>query len=106
MYFSRIPITICCLLTMTTARSHAADPSPVTAWRQAHEAEILRDFAELLALPNVASDAENIRRNAEFIRGQLERRGARTEPRATCTRATTATGPPTRPTGWRGCWRR
>ena len=56
-----------------------AEPSPVTAYRQAHEAAILRDFAELLRLPNVAGDTENIRRNAEHIRGQLEKRGARAE---------------------------
>ena len=57
----------------------AGEPSPVTAYRQAHEAEILRDFAELLSIPNVASDTENIRRNAEHIRRELEKRGARAE---------------------------
>ncbi len=56
-----------------------ADPSPVTAYRQANEAEILRDFAELLRLPNVAGDTENIRRNAEYIQRQLEARGADAE---------------------------
>lgn len=37
------------------------------AWREAHGAEILQGFAELLALPNDAKDAPNIRRNAEYI---------------------------------------
>src|SRR5690349_22197816 len=34
------------------------------AWRQAHEREILAEFATLLAIPNVASDSANIERNA------------------------------------------
>ncbi|MCP3963192.1 MAG: M20/M25/M40 family metallo-hydrolase [bacterium] len=57
--------------------STGAETNAVTTYRQAHEAAILRGFAELLSMPNVASDTENIRRNAEYIRGQLEQRGAR-----------------------------
>jgi acetylornithine deacetylase/succinyl-diaminopimelate desuccinylase-like protein len=49
----------------------------VRAWRGQHEQAIVREFAELLAIPNVASDAANIRRNAEHIARLLERRGAR-----------------------------
>ncbi len=56
-----------------------AEPSPVTAFRRAHEAEILRDFAALLRLPNVASDSVGIRRNADHIRSQLEKRGVAAE---------------------------
>lgn len=44
-------------------------------YRQAHAAAILRDFASLLAIPNVARDSENIRRNAERIRDDLAARG-------------------------------
>jgi acetylornithine deacetylase/succinyl-diaminopimelate desuccinylase-like protein len=40
-----------------------------------NEPAILREFAELLSLPNVASDTPNIRRNAEHIQKMLERRG-------------------------------
>ncbi len=36
---------------------------------------MLREFIELLGIPNVASDAANIRRNAEHIVGMLQRRG-------------------------------
>ncbi len=67
------------ILLAMTATSLPAEPSPVTAWRQAHEAEILRDFAQLLSIPNVSSDLENVGRNAEYIRGQLEKRGVRAE---------------------------
>jgi acetylornithine deacetylase/succinyl-diaminopimelate desuccinylase-like protein len=56
-----------------------ADPSiaadQARAWRQAHEQEIVDDFAKLLAMPNVASDTINIRRNAEYIGGLLSPRG-------------------------------
>jgi acetylornithine deacetylase/succinyl-diaminopimelate desuccinylase-like protein len=44
-------------------------------WRQAHEQRIVDGFAELLSIPNVASDAANIRRNAEHIAGLLRPRG-------------------------------
>ncbi|HSR70099.1 MAG TPA: M20/M25/M40 family metallo-hydrolase [Acidobacteriota bacterium] len=47
----------------------------VRLYRQAHEVEILQDFRELLSIPNVAFDAPNIRRNAEWIRDALARRG-------------------------------
>ncbi|HEX6739772.1 MAG TPA: M20/M25/M40 family metallo-hydrolase, partial [Vicinamibacteria bacterium] len=49
----------------------------VRAYRRAHEAAILQEFRELLALPNLASDAAGIRRNAEHIVAALERRGVR-----------------------------
>src|SRR5262245_42569625 len=41
----------------------------------ANQVAVLREFAELLAIPNVASDAPNIRRNAEHIARLLEKRG-------------------------------
>ncbi|MGH8496817.1 MAG: M20/M25/M40 family metallo-hydrolase [Gammaproteobacteria bacterium] len=40
-----------------------------------HQREILREFIELLAIPNVASDTANIGRNARHIVGMLEDRG-------------------------------
>ena len=39
----------------------------VRSWRAAHETEILREFTQLLAIPNLASDTPNIRRNADAI---------------------------------------
>lgn len=47
-------------------------------WRTAHEAPVLRELATLLAVPNVASDSVNIRRNAALLRAMLERRGLST----------------------------
>ncbi len=79
MYPHRLLFPICVLLAMTPTDLSAGEPPAVKAHRQAHEAEILHDFAELLRIPNVAGDAENIRRNAEYLKYQLERRGARAE---------------------------
>ena len=48
------------------------------AYREAHEVEILHDFAELLSYPNRAF-TEDIVRAAEYIRGQLEEVGIEAE---------------------------
>jgi acetylornithine deacetylase/succinyl-diaminopimelate desuccinylase-like protein len=44
-------------------------------FREANESRILDDYAELLALPNVASDSVGIWRNAHYIRDALAARG-------------------------------
>ncbi len=44
-------------------------------WRAVHGAEIVRDFAGLLAIPNETRDAANIRRNAEHISALFQARG-------------------------------
>jgi len=46
----------------------------VRDYRRAHEHEILEEFMKLLAIPNVASDRENIRRNASVIMEMMQRR--------------------------------
>ena len=51
----------------------------VRAWRAQHEREILQEFSDLLAIPNLASDAPNIKRNAAMIRAMLEKRGLTTQ---------------------------
>src|SRR2546426_10873438 len=51
-----------------------AQPS-IRNYRRAHERQILDEFTRLLAIPNVASDRGNIRRNAEVIREMMQRRG-------------------------------
>ena len=73
---------ICLLITsLLAASAHlmAAQATKVQgqvhAYRVAHEKEIIREFTDLLSIPNRASDAEDIQRNAEFIKAMLERRG-------------------------------
>ena len=61
--------------TMLASVSIATAQSPVRDYRRAHERQILAEFTRLLEIPNVASDTPNIRRNAEFIREMMQRRG-------------------------------
>jgi acetylornithine deacetylase/succinyl-diaminopimelate desuccinylase-like protein len=44
-------------------------------WVAAHRVPLLREYLELLAIPNVASDRVNIRRNADHIVAMMVRRG-------------------------------
>ena len=64
------PMTIA-LLSVTVAFAQ----SPINQYRRANERQILDEFTRLLAIPNVASDRQNIRRNAEFIVEMMQRRG-------------------------------
>jgi acetylornithine deacetylase/succinyl-diaminopimelate desuccinylase-like protein len=49
----------------------------VRDYRKAHEVDILSELAGLVAIPNLASDAAGIGRNAETIVALLERRGVK-----------------------------
>jgi acetylornithine deacetylase/succinyl-diaminopimelate desuccinylase-like protein len=53
----------------------AAVANQARAWRIDHEKQILAEFAELLSIPNLATDTPNIQRNAEAIRALCEKRG-------------------------------
>lgn len=44
-------------------------------YRQAHELDIVKDFMSLLAVPNVAADPPNLRKNAEAILALLNKHG-------------------------------
>jgi acetylornithine deacetylase/succinyl-diaminopimelate desuccinylase-like protein len=50
----------------------------VRAYRVDNENRIVRELAEFLAIPNVASDTPNIQKNAEHLREMLEARGIET----------------------------
>lgn len=67
--------TLLLLAGMAAAQDGTRVRDQVRAWRTAHEAEIVRELADLLALPNVASDLGDIRRNADHLMGMLRRRG-------------------------------
>lgn len=63
------------ILTVLSGFTLASAQSPVRDYRRAHERQIIDEFTRLLAIPNVASDHQNIRRNAEFILAMMQRRG-------------------------------
>ena len=59
-----------------------AQQNPASAaarsWREMHEPTILREFTDLLAMPNLARDDDNIHKNAAAIIKLLEKRGVKT----------------------------
>ncbi|HLJ47103.1 MAG TPA: M20/M25/M40 family metallo-hydrolase [Bryobacteraceae bacterium] len=63
-------------LSICSAENPAAQAAQ--KWRIAHERAILAEFTELLAIPNIASDTANIRRNAAAVAAILEKRGVHT----------------------------
>lgn len=64
------------ILSLTLLLIHAPvlAAGSVREYRRAHEHEILQEFLELLAIPNVANDRENIRRNAAAIVNMMQQR--------------------------------
>jgi acetylornithine deacetylase/succinyl-diaminopimelate desuccinylase-like protein len=50
----------------------------VRTYRQQHEPAIVGEFAQLLSIPNLASDSANIRKNAQLIAGALRDRQVET----------------------------
>jgi acetylornithine deacetylase/succinyl-diaminopimelate desuccinylase-like protein len=62
-----------------TAQDAARVRSAVRAYQQAHDVEVVRELAELLAIPNLATDSINIRRNARHLVQMFERRGVRAQ---------------------------
>lgn len=75
--------TTATLLFLLAGVVQAQDPARVRAgvraFTQAHDVEVVRELSEFLAIPNLASDSVNIRRNARHIMQMLERRGARAQ---------------------------
>ncbi|MGI9103439.1 MAG: M20/M25/M40 family metallo-hydrolase [Terriglobales bacterium] len=63
------------LLLVSTAAVAQTPREAVHAYVAAHERDILREYVELLAIPNVAADQPDIRRNAEHIVTMLQKRG-------------------------------
>ena len=44
-------------------------------WRKTNEADVIQQFTALLSIPNVASDQDNIQRNADLLVSMLRKRG-------------------------------
>src|SRR5438132_382911 len=57
------------------ASSRGQSREQVDRYRRGAEAEILRELAGFVAIPNLASDRPNIERNAQHLLGMLRRRG-------------------------------
>jgi acetylornithine deacetylase/succinyl-diaminopimelate desuccinylase-like protein len=67
-----------CALSAALALAGPASAAPdagVHAWRQVNEKQILSDYFDFLALPNVATNLEDVRKNAEVVDAKLKARG-------------------------------
>ena len=61
---------------LTAAAISLASPRPdIRGWVESHRRQIIRELVELLEIPNIAADRQNIRRNADYLRAMFERRG-------------------------------
>src|SRR5437588_149082 len=74
--FKRL-LLICFVVAGARASFAAGDEASRRAgdWSAKHQHEIVAEFVDLLALPNLASDRGNIERNADAIRALCEKRG-------------------------------
>lgn len=55
----------------------AVAQDPIREYRRANEPQLINEFVRFLSIPNVASDTPNIRRNAEYLVTEMQRRGLR-----------------------------
>jgi acetylornithine deacetylase/succinyl-diaminopimelate desuccinylase-like protein len=80
-FLKRFAIFVLPLLCSSSTALAQTNPAAIAAheWRQKHERAIVQEFETLLAIPDVASDHANIRRNAETIEAMMRKRGI--EPR-------------------------
>src|SRR5437588_11482826 len=74
---ARLALACCVVSVQARAQDAAGVRSAVRAYQQAHDVDVVHELADFLAIPNLANDSINIRRNARFIMQMLERRGAR-----------------------------
>ncbi len=66
-----------CFLLLASLALAQTNPASVAArkYREGHEQAILGEFFQLLAVPNIATDHVNIRRNADMIVAMFKKRG-------------------------------
>src|SRR5688572_26414914 len=65
----------CIVFTFANVSSQVNVASSVRAYRQSNEHRLFNEFIELLSIPNVASDTPNIRKNADYLVAEMQKRG-------------------------------
>jgi acetylornithine deacetylase/succinyl-diaminopimelate desuccinylase-like protein len=68
-------VIVALLLALTLTLQAGNLRQSVSGYVAQHEKQIVSELLELLAIPNVAADRANIRRNADHLRGLLSRHG-------------------------------
>ena len=69
---------ICVLGLMFSTAQGGSPRDAVRSWRKAHEKAIVADFVALLSMPNVATNIDDVEKNAAYIEGELKARGFET----------------------------
>src|SRR5258708_8705646 len=59
-----------------TLTAQTTPPQAARAYTTPRQAELIQQFQEFLAIPNIAADPAAQRRNADFLITQLQQRGA------------------------------
>ncbi len=73
-------LTVAVLALFGAFQTQASDlRKAVENYVDGHQQAIMSELVDLLSIPNIAADKPNIRRNAEFLRGMLARRGMAAE---------------------------
>ncbi len=67
------------ILFLSTQVIAQTDIDKVRAYRKANEHQLLDEYFEFLAIPNLAFDKRNIQRNAEYIVAMLAKRGVKAQ---------------------------
>jgi acetylornithine deacetylase/succinyl-diaminopimelate desuccinylase-like protein len=71
----RLPCFAAILLCLATAVAAQTPSEAAREYTAAHRAELVQQFIELLAIPNVAADPANLKRNADRLVAKLRERG-------------------------------
>jgi acetylornithine deacetylase/succinyl-diaminopimelate desuccinylase-like protein len=71
----RPPAVLAALLVLASIGRAAAQPAGITDWRLAHERAIVDELTTLVAIPNVAGNDADMRRNADHLAGLFTQRG-------------------------------
>lgn len=70
----RVPRLFSAVVVLSCAVFAQSPKQAAHAWRVGHEQRVLKEFTDLLAIPNVSSDKSNIQRNSDVLLEMLRRR--------------------------------
>jgi acetylornithine deacetylase/succinyl-diaminopimelate desuccinylase-like protein len=68
-----------CLALALIGHTASAQQTEVDRYVRGHQRTILTEFLDLVSIPNLRSDLPNIKRNAEFLKQMLDKRGMNAE---------------------------
>ncbi len=71
----KLPHLAAFLLCLATAIAAQTPPQAVPRVHRGTSGELVQQFSELLAIPNAAADPANLKRNAELLLAELQKRG-------------------------------